>query len=137
TTRPGIGPPARQVPGDLDELMIRRIRRKKNMTSSEIFAERLHAMVDPPAAETRTKGMDEAMWDSFRTASIAAGDGHAIGLRTAEARSRALSPAEAYAQVIAVNAAVRAIASNISRARLRLFLPDGREIENGPLWELF
>lgn len=83
----------------------------------------------------RRKALDDAMWSDSSMLSVN-GDGR-ISIKAAESLSRNLSPTEAYEQSLYVNKAVRAIASQISQAKLRLFKKSGEEITGGPLFELF
>jgi HK97 family phage portal protein len=91
-----------------------------------------HGYARDPDGTLVTKSIDDAMWS---TSMGVTGDGR-ITLKAAESLSRNLSPTEAYEQSIYVNKAVRAIAGQIAKAKLRLFKKSGEEITGGPLFEL-
>lgn len=76
---------------------------------------------------------DDAAWTTLDEGG-ARGGGYTFATR--KSLSKTLSPEECYRLSIAVNAAVNAIARNISKAKIRLFTKNGEEINGGPLYEL-
>ncbi len=82
----------------------------------------------------RRKSIDDIAWHDVDSGASPANA--AVSVRAVDATSKSLNPNECYELSIAVNAAVNAIANNLSKGRFRHFFDTGREITGGPLWEL-
>jgi HK97 family phage portal protein len=89
---------------------------------------------DDMETSLQRKGISDAIWgeDGWGNTSSA------LDVEAVRTSASALSPEYAYASTIAVNAAVGAIARNLSKAKLRQFTASsGREITGGEPYELF
>jgi hypothetical protein len=77
---------------------------------------------------------DDSLWSPLGEGG-ARGGGYTFASR--KALSKSLGQHDCYRLSIAVNAAVNAIARNLSKARVRLFTRTGEEINGGPCYDLF